>query len=231
MFLCSPDYLAKYARRFMEAGARLLGGCCGTTPEHIRALARAVKRGRATHSVSQPSATARKKVASRGAGRRAPAPRRALAARKGAGREDAPAARRTGAAARLRPHEGAREGAAPPGDRRHGHQHPRRRARQRAHGAPRPRRAHPRTRRSAAHPPLLLPRPEHHGDAGGPARRGGPRHPRPAPHHRGPADRRRLPGRDRRVRRRRDRSGEHRLAPEPRSRHRRQPHRAAPRTS
>jgi len=49
MFLCSPDYLAKYARRFLDAGARLLGGCCGTTPEHMKALARSVKRGRATH--------------------------------------------------------------------------------------------------------------------------------------------------------------------------------------
>ena len=48
MFLCSPDYLEKFARRFMEAGARLLGGCCGTTPDHIRALAKAVRRGRAT---------------------------------------------------------------------------------------------------------------------------------------------------------------------------------------
>ncbi|MFO0933878.1 MAG: bifunctional homocysteine S-methyltransferase/methylenetetrahydrofolate reductase [Planctomycetota bacterium] len=47
MFLCTPDYLEKSARRFLEAGARLLGGCCGTTPEHVRALAKAVKRGRA----------------------------------------------------------------------------------------------------------------------------------------------------------------------------------------
>jgi homocysteine S-methyltransferase len=47
LYLCTPDYLGKYARRFVEAGARLLGGCCGTTPEHIRALAKAVKRGRA----------------------------------------------------------------------------------------------------------------------------------------------------------------------------------------
>ncbi|MBL9089273.1 MAG: homocysteine S-methyltransferase family protein, partial [Planctomycetia bacterium] len=47
MFLCTPDYLEKSARRFLEAGARLLGGCCGTTPEHVRALVKAVKRGRA----------------------------------------------------------------------------------------------------------------------------------------------------------------------------------------
>ena len=47
MFLCTPDYLEKSARRFLEVGARLLGGCCGTTPDHIRALAKAVRRGRA----------------------------------------------------------------------------------------------------------------------------------------------------------------------------------------
>jgi homocysteine S-methyltransferase len=64
MFLCSPDYLEKYARRFVDAGARLLGGCCGTTPAHIRALAKAVKRSRATlrvpataaHAVQRPEA-------------------------------------------------------------------------------------------------------------------------------------------------------------------------------
>ncbi len=48
LYLCTPDYLGKYARRFVEAGARLLGGCCGTTPDHIRSLAKSVKRGRAT---------------------------------------------------------------------------------------------------------------------------------------------------------------------------------------
>jgi homocysteine S-methyltransferase len=48
LYLCTPDYLEKFGRRFVEAGARLLGGCCGTTPDHIRALAKAVKRGRAT---------------------------------------------------------------------------------------------------------------------------------------------------------------------------------------
>jgi len=56
MFLCSPDYLAKFARRFLDAGARLLGGCCGTTPDHMRALARTVKRGRATHGAPPPAA-------------------------------------------------------------------------------------------------------------------------------------------------------------------------------
>ncbi len=43
LYLCSPDYMASYARRFVSAGVRLVGGCCGTTPEHIRQMAQAVK--------------------------------------------------------------------------------------------------------------------------------------------------------------------------------------------
>lgn len=44
LYACSPDYMASYAPRFIAAGARLLGGCCGTTPEHIQAIKRAVRR-------------------------------------------------------------------------------------------------------------------------------------------------------------------------------------------
>ena len=43
LYLCSPEYMATYARRFVTAGARLVGGCCGTTPDHIRQIATAVK--------------------------------------------------------------------------------------------------------------------------------------------------------------------------------------------
>ncbi|MDE3178690.1 MAG: bifunctional homocysteine S-methyltransferase/methylenetetrahydrofolate reductase [Acidobacteriota bacterium] len=43
LYLCSPDYMAEYAARFIEAGARMVGGCCGTTPDHIRAIKRAVR--------------------------------------------------------------------------------------------------------------------------------------------------------------------------------------------
>jgi len=39
MYMSSPDYLASYARRFVRLGVRLLGGCCGTTPEHVRKIA------------------------------------------------------------------------------------------------------------------------------------------------------------------------------------------------
>src|SRR3954447_2060611 len=38
LYLCSPDYMASYARRFINSGVRLVGGCCGTTPDHIRAI-------------------------------------------------------------------------------------------------------------------------------------------------------------------------------------------------
>src|ERR1039458_9560874 len=43
LYLCSPEYMASYARRFVQAGARLVGGCCGTTPEHIKAIKNAVR--------------------------------------------------------------------------------------------------------------------------------------------------------------------------------------------
>jgi homocysteine S-methyltransferase len=38
IYMASPEYMAEYARRMVEAGARFVGGCCGTTPEHIRAM-------------------------------------------------------------------------------------------------------------------------------------------------------------------------------------------------
>jgi homocysteine S-methyltransferase len=44
MYLSSPAYMAEYAGRMIEAGARLVGGCCGTTPEHIAAMRRALER-------------------------------------------------------------------------------------------------------------------------------------------------------------------------------------------
>jgi methionine synthase I (cobalamin-dependent)/5,10-methylenetetrahydrofolate reductase len=38
IYMASPEYMASYARRIVEAGARFVGGCCGTTPDHIRAI-------------------------------------------------------------------------------------------------------------------------------------------------------------------------------------------------
>ncbi|MCP4676081.1 MAG: bifunctional homocysteine S-methyltransferase/methylenetetrahydrofolate reductase [Deltaproteobacteria bacterium] len=43
IYVCSPDYMANYARRFVQIGARFVGGCCGTTPDHIRAIASSIR--------------------------------------------------------------------------------------------------------------------------------------------------------------------------------------------
>ena len=43
LYLCSPEYMADYGGRFIASGARLVGGCCGTTPEHIKAIKSAVR--------------------------------------------------------------------------------------------------------------------------------------------------------------------------------------------
>ncbi|HEX5433960.1 MAG TPA: bifunctional homocysteine S-methyltransferase/methylenetetrahydrofolate reductase, partial [Candidatus Angelobacter sp.] len=43
IYLCSPEYMASYARKFVNAGVGLVGGCCGTTPEHIKAMNSALR--------------------------------------------------------------------------------------------------------------------------------------------------------------------------------------------
>ncbi len=43
IYMTSPEYMAEYARRFVKAGARIVGGCCGTTPAHIKAISDALK--------------------------------------------------------------------------------------------------------------------------------------------------------------------------------------------
>jgi methionine synthase / methylenetetrahydrofolate reductase(NADPH) len=63
IYLCSPEYMAQYARRFLWAGVRIIGGCCGTTPEHIKLLrneARSLQPGHAQSEViaEEPAVTA-----------------------------------------------------------------------------------------------------------------------------------------------------------------------------
>ncbi len=43
LYMCTPEYMAEYAKKFFEKGAKIIGGCCGTTPEHISQIVRAVK--------------------------------------------------------------------------------------------------------------------------------------------------------------------------------------------
>jgi homocysteine S-methyltransferase len=43
MYMASPEYMATYARHLLQAGAKVLGGCCGTTPDHIRAMVEGIR--------------------------------------------------------------------------------------------------------------------------------------------------------------------------------------------
>jgi len=43
IYLCSPEYMASFARKAIKAGAQYVGGCCGTTPNHIRAMKSAIR--------------------------------------------------------------------------------------------------------------------------------------------------------------------------------------------
>ena len=43
IYLTSPEYFTEYAKKYIEMGVRGVGGCCGTTPAHIRMASRAVK--------------------------------------------------------------------------------------------------------------------------------------------------------------------------------------------
>lgn len=47
MYMASAEYLATYARHLVQAGAKVVGGCCGTTPEHVRAMRQALRVERA----------------------------------------------------------------------------------------------------------------------------------------------------------------------------------------
>jgi homocysteine S-methyltransferase len=43
IYLCSPEYMASFARKAIRAGVQIVGGCCGTTPNHIRAMRSAMR--------------------------------------------------------------------------------------------------------------------------------------------------------------------------------------------
>ncbi len=52
IYLCSPEYMASYTKKFVNAGVRFIGGCCGTTPDHIRSMKSALRVGEARTSSS-----------------------------------------------------------------------------------------------------------------------------------------------------------------------------------
>jgi len=43
IYMCSPEYMAEYSRRIVQAGAKFVGGCCGSTPAHVKLIADALR--------------------------------------------------------------------------------------------------------------------------------------------------------------------------------------------
>jgi methionine synthase / methylenetetrahydrofolate reductase(NADPH) len=78
IYLCSPEYMASYARKFVAAGVRVVGGCCGTTPDHIRVMKSALRVGEARGKVALAHVTG-------GAATLAPAPAQPLEERSNLG--------------------------------------------------------------------------------------------------------------------------------------------------
>ncbi len=52
IYLASPEYMASYARKFVAAGVKLVGGCCGTTPDHTRTMKSNLRAGEARSRTS-----------------------------------------------------------------------------------------------------------------------------------------------------------------------------------
>ncbi len=51
MYMASPEYMATYAHHLVQAGAKVIGGCCGTTPDHISAMIEGIRPLRPRHYV------------------------------------------------------------------------------------------------------------------------------------------------------------------------------------
>jgi len=53
IYMSTPEYFSVYTKRFIDKGVRVLGGCCGTTPDHISKMANALamKQTRIQHSI------------------------------------------------------------------------------------------------------------------------------------------------------------------------------------
>ncbi len=65
IYLCSPEYMAQYARRLLWAGVKIVGGCCGTTPSHIKEVvseARSLQPGHRRLTVTTEAAEAKVKA-------------------------------------------------------------------------------------------------------------------------------------------------------------------------
>lgn len=63
IYLASPEYFAEYAKRFIQIGVRIVGGCCGTTPAHIQAIKAAVRALKPMRRIVEVKVSKEKKVA------------------------------------------------------------------------------------------------------------------------------------------------------------------------
>jgi len=52
-YMGSPEYMAEFSRRFVQTGAKFVGGCCGTTPTHIKLIAEAIRSVSPRQSISE----------------------------------------------------------------------------------------------------------------------------------------------------------------------------------
>ncbi|GAC1650260.1 MAG: bifunctional homocysteine S-methyltransferase/methylenetetrahydrofolate reductase [Gemmatimonadaceae bacterium] len=55
MYMASPEYMASYARHLIQAGVKVVGGCCGTTPDHLRAIVAGIRPLIPRHATLTPS--------------------------------------------------------------------------------------------------------------------------------------------------------------------------------
>lgn len=47
MYMSTPEYFAEYTKYFLQEGVQFVGGCCGTTPDHVKAMAQSMRQFRA----------------------------------------------------------------------------------------------------------------------------------------------------------------------------------------
>ena len=60
MYMASPEYMASYARHLLHAGVKVLGGCCGTTPDHVKAMVEGIRPLAPRHAYIPPSGDRRR---------------------------------------------------------------------------------------------------------------------------------------------------------------------------
>ncbi|MGE0174807.1 MAG: bifunctional homocysteine S-methyltransferase/methylenetetrahydrofolate reductase [Oligoflexales bacterium] len=54
IYMCTPEYMGEFTKNFLQEGVQFVGGCCGTSPEHVKAMAKAFRHYRSTMHIEQP---------------------------------------------------------------------------------------------------------------------------------------------------------------------------------